>query len=98
MMVSVFSASRVRLTLATVPADRGAELEAAIEALGLIALKTNVVRTMRSIATTAQWPQSTPKVAPGAWRLRVIKSHSCRMRGADFRYGTTNFGKLSWTR
>jgi predicted transposase YbfD/YdcC len=42
MMVSAY-ASRVRLTLATVPADRGAELEAAIEALGLIALKGNVV-------------------------------------------------------
>lgn len=33
----------LRLTLATVPADRGAELEAAIEALGLIALKGKVV-------------------------------------------------------
>jgi hypothetical protein len=43
MMVSAY-ASRLRLTLATVPADRGAELEAAIEALGLIALKGKVVR------------------------------------------------------
>ena len=34
---------RLRLTLASVPADRGAELEAAIEALGLIALKGKVV-------------------------------------------------------
>ena len=42
MMVSAY-ASRLRLTLATVPADRGAELEAAIEALGLIALKGKVV-------------------------------------------------------
>ncbi|MEA5163509.1 ISAs1 family transposase [Cereibacter johrii] len=42
MMVSAY-ASRLRLTLATVPADRGAELEAAIEALGLIALKAKVV-------------------------------------------------------
>ena len=32
MMGSAY-ASRLRLTLATVPADRGAELEAAIEAL-----------------------------------------------------------------
>lgn len=38
MMVSAYAA-RLRLTLASVPADRGAELEAAIEALGLIALK-----------------------------------------------------------
>jgi predicted transposase YbfD/YdcC len=42
MMVSAY-ASRLRLTLATVPADRGAELDAAIEALGLIALKGKVV-------------------------------------------------------
>ena len=42
MMVSAYAA-RLRLTLATVPADRGAELEAAIEALGLIALRGKVV-------------------------------------------------------
>src|SRR5690606_29567942 len=41
MMVSAYAA-RLRLTLASVPADRGAELEAAIEALGLIALKGKV--------------------------------------------------------
>lgn len=41
-MVSVY-ASRLRLTLATVTADRGAELDAAIEALGLIAIKGKVV-------------------------------------------------------
>ena len=37
MMVSAYAA-RLRLTLATVPADRGTELEAP-EALGLIALR-----------------------------------------------------------
>lgn len=42
MMVSAYAA-RLRLTLATVPADRGTELDAAIEALGLIALKGKVV-------------------------------------------------------
>ncbi|SEN91370.1 hypothetical protein SAMN04488003_1692 [Loktanella fryxellensis] len=42
MMVSAY-ASRLRLTLATVTADRGTELDAAIEALGLIALKGKVV-------------------------------------------------------
>lgn len=42
MMVSAYAA-RLRLTLASVPADRGSELEAAIEALGLIALKGKVV-------------------------------------------------------
>lgn len=42
MMVSAY-ASRLRLTLATVAADRGTELDAAIEALGLIALKGKVV-------------------------------------------------------
>lgn len=42
MMVSAYAA-RLRLTLATVPADRGQELEAAIEALGLIDLKGKVV-------------------------------------------------------
>ncbi|MBW7057961.1 ISAs1 family transposase [Paracoccus bogoriensis] len=42
MVVSAY-ATRLRLTLASVPADRGAELEAAIAALGLIALKGKVV-------------------------------------------------------
>ncbi|TCM78990.1 IS4 family transposase [Rhodovulum steppense] len=42
MMVSAYAA-RLRLTLASVPADRGSELEAAIEALGLIALKGKMV-------------------------------------------------------
>ena len=42
MMVSAY-ACRLRLTLATVTADRGTELDAAIEALGLIALKGKVV-------------------------------------------------------
>jgi len=42
MMVSAY-ASRLRLTLATVTADRGTELDAAIEALGPIALKGKVV-------------------------------------------------------
>jgi predicted transposase YbfD/YdcC len=41
MMVSAY-ASRLRLTLASVPADRGAELDAALEVLGLIALKGKV--------------------------------------------------------
>ena len=42
MMVSAY-ASRLRLRLATAPADRGAEINAAIEALGLIALRGKVV-------------------------------------------------------
>ena len=42
MMVSAYAA-RLRLTLATVPADRGSELDAAIEALGLIALRGKVI-------------------------------------------------------
>jgi hypothetical protein len=42
MMVSAY-ASRLRLTLATVTADLGTELDAAIEALRLIALKGKVV-------------------------------------------------------
>ena len=42
MMVSAY-ASRLRLTLASVPADRGADLNAALEVLGLIALKGKVV-------------------------------------------------------
>ena len=42
MMVSAYAA-RLRLALATVPADRGTELDAAIEAPGLIALKGKVV-------------------------------------------------------
>lgn len=42
MMVSAY-ASRLRLTLASVPADRGAELEAALEVLGLVALRGKVV-------------------------------------------------------
>ena len=42
MMVSAHAA-RLRLTLASVPADKGDELEAALEVLGLIALKAKVV-------------------------------------------------------
>ncbi len=42
MMVSAYAA-RLRLTLATVPAERGGELAAAIEALGLVALRGKVV-------------------------------------------------------
>ena len=42
MMVSAYAA-RLRLTLATVAADNGTELEAALEVLGLIALKGKVV-------------------------------------------------------
>ena len=42
MMVSAYAA-RLRLTLATVAADNGGELEAALEVLGLIALKGKVV-------------------------------------------------------
>jgi predicted transposase YbfD/YdcC len=42
MMVSAYAA-RLRLTLASVPAEKGAELEAALEVPGLIALKGKVV-------------------------------------------------------
>ena len=42
MMVSAYAA-RLRLTLASVPAEKGGELEAALEVLGLIALKVKVV-------------------------------------------------------
>ena len=42
MMVSAY-ASRLRLTLASVTADRGTELDAALDVLGLIALKGKVV-------------------------------------------------------
>jgi predicted transposase YbfD/YdcC len=42
MMVSAY-ASRLRLTLASLPADKGGELEAALDVLGLIALKGKVV-------------------------------------------------------
>jgi len=42
MMVSAYAA-RLRLTLATVPADQGSELEVAREVLGLTALKGKVV-------------------------------------------------------
>ena len=42
MMVSAYAA-RLRLMLASVPADKGAELEAALEVPGLIALKGKVV-------------------------------------------------------
>jgi hypothetical protein len=46
MMVSAY-ASRLRLTLATVTADRATELDAAIEALGLIALKGTIAELCR---------------------------------------------------
>jgi nucleoside-diphosphate-sugar epimerase len=47
MMVSAYAA-RLRLTLATVAADNGGELEAAIEVLGLIALKGTPRKLMDS--------------------------------------------------
>jgi len=80
MMVSAYAA-RLRLTLASVPADRGTELEAAIEALGLIALKGKVVtadalhcnrRTVAAINAVA---------ATGAWRSRPTRTRSCLMHG-----------------
>jgi len=59
MMVSAYAA-RLRLTLATVAADHGGELEAAIKVLGLIALKGKVVTAdalhcnRRTVAAIAQ--------------------------------------------
>lgn len=59
MMVSAYAA-RLRMTLATVAADYGGELEAAIEVLGLIALKGKVVTAdalhcnRRTVAAIAQ--------------------------------------------
>ena len=97
MMVSAY-ASRLRLTLATVPADRGAELEAAIEALGLIALKGKVVTGDALHCNRRTVAAINAQGGDCAWRSRVIRSHSCRMRGAAFRHGTTNTRKLSRTR
>lgn len=63
MMVSAYAA-RLRLTLATVPADRGTELEAAIEALGLIALRGKV--SMASQISPKRAGQNSP-----VWRVRL---------------------------
>jgi hypothetical protein len=66
MMVSAYAA-RLRLTLApdTVPvaADNGGELEAAIEVLGLIALKGKVVTADAARTAIAARLQPSPKVA-----------------------------------
>jgi hypothetical protein len=51
-----------------VTADRGTELDVAIEALGLIALKGEMVTGDACTATAAQWPLSTQGAAIGAWR------------------------------
>lgn len=45
-------AARLRLTLAIMPPDRGAELAAAIEALGLIALKDTARSASRAVSAT----------------------------------------------
>ena len=59
-MVSAYAA-RLRLTLATVAADNFGELEAAIEVLGLIALKGKVVTADAARTAIAARLQPSPK-------------------------------------
>ena len=80
MMVSAYAA-RLRMTLATVAADHGGELEAALEVLGLIALKGKVVTAdalhcnRRTVAAIAQ--------GGGDWclALKANQVSSCPMPG-----------------
>jgi hypothetical protein len=76
MMVSAYAA-RLRLTLATVPADRGAELDTAIEALGLIALRGKVVtgddEPCRAIGPCLTVPALFTD--PASRRLRAVVAH-----------------------
>jgi len=68
MMVSAYAA-RLRLTLATLAADNGGELEAAIKVLGLIALKGKVVTAGAARTKIAARLQPSPKAAAIiAWR------------------------------
>jgi predicted transposase YbfD/YdcC len=85
MIVSAYAA-RLRLTLASVPADRGAELEAAIEALGLIALKGKVVTAdalhcnRRTVAAI--------NAGGGAWCLALKANQDSLLSDARACFGT----------
>ena len=67
MMVSIYAA-RLRLKLASVPANRGAELEAAIEALGLIAStgSSRTASTGSSTCRSANTPHATGRITARA--------------------------------
>jgi hypothetical protein len=66
-MMASACAARLRLTLATLPADRGTDLDAAIEALGLTALKGKVVTgDAARPAIAARLQRSTRKAGTGA--------------------------------
>ena len=79
MMVSAF-ATGLRLTLATVAAKKGNEVDAALEVLGLIDLKGMIVTGDACIAI-ARWPRrSWPRAATTASRSRAIRTGCCRTR------------------
>lgn len=89
MMVSAY-ASRLRLTLASVPADRGAELEAALEVIGLIALKGKVVTAdalhcnRRTVAAI--------NAAGGDWCLALKANQDSLLSDARARFGAVKEG------
>lgn len=84
-MVSAY-ASRLRLTLANVPVDRGTEQEAAVEALGLLALKGKVVtddalhRNRRTVAAI--------NAGGGDWCLAFKTNQASLLSDARACFGT----------
>ena len=90
MMVSAYAA-RLRLTLASVPADRGAELEAALEVLGLIALKGKVVTAdalhcnRRTVAAI--------NAGGGDWCLALKANQDSLLSDARARFGAVTEGQ-----
>jgi predicted transposase YbfD/YdcC len=89
MMVSAYAA-RLRLTLASVPADRGAELEAALEVLGLIALKGKMVTAdalhcnRRTVAAI--------NAGGGDWCLALKANQDSLLSDARARFGAVKKG------
>jgi len=73
----------LRLTLATVAADHGGELEAAIEVLCLIALKGKVVTADAARTAIAARLRRSTKGAPAiiVWRDPPIRTQRCLTPG-----------------
>ena len=89
MMVSA-CAARLRLTLASVPADRGAELEAAIEALGLIALKGKVVTADALHCNRRRVAEI--NAGGGSWCLALKANQDSLLSDARARFGAMKEG------
>ena len=87
MMVSAY-ASRLRLTLSSVPADHGTELDAALKALGLIALKGKVV-TADALHCNRRTVQAI-NAQGGDWCLALKANQDSLLSDARANFATTD--------